>query len=128
AREASIETADPTVAGANEPQTSDASAAQPAGADGAHQPAPADDAAPAVKSDTGATASPADPQPSAVDEKPSAAEVDLTEIDEKTLRKLKVMRRLAGPNKSDAELLAQIQARGPAEPEPVKSKRRWWGK
>lgn len=70
---------------------------------------------------------PAEPASQAGKERGSAGgEVDSLDLDPETARKLRVLRRLSGAGKSDAELLAQIQARGPAEPAKEHGKKRWW--
>ena len=70
---------------------------------------------------------PAEPASQARDGPGSAGgEIDSLDLDPETARKLRVLRRLSGAGKSDAELLAQIQARGPVEPAKEHGKKRWW--
>lgn len=59
-------------------------------------------------------------------EPPAADEIPSVDLDPETARKLRVLRRLAGPGKTDAELLAQLAAREPNEDAQEKSSKRWW--
>lgn len=58
---------------------------------------------------------------------PSATgEVASVDLDPETARKLRVLRRLARPGKTDAELLAQLATREPEKVQQDRTRKRWW--
>jgi len=66
-------------------------------------------------------AAPEPPEPkTAVPDSPSL------DLDPETAAKLRVLRRLSGPGRSDAELLAQLQNRTASPQTAEKPKKRWW--
>ena len=72
---------------------------------------------------------PAEPEtlaelPPATANKPEDAST--LDLDPETARKLKVLRRLSGPGKTDAVLLAQLAARGAAGEDRKQEKKSWW--
>ena len=67
------------------------------------------------------------PQPQEAEtSQPAESDLDSMDVDPQTLRKLKVLRRLAGPDKSDAELLAQLESRQETQQPTDKHRKRWW--
>jgi hypothetical protein len=59
-------------------------------------------------------------------DEPPPDDVSSVDLDPETARKLRVLRRLAGPGKSNAELLAQLAAREAGKEAQGKSGRKWW--
>ncbi|MHC4234183.1 MAG: hypothetical protein ACYSUQ_03625, partial [Planctomycetota bacterium] len=56
----------------------------------------------------------------------SADNAAALDLDPETACKLRVLRRLGGEGRTDAELLAQLRAQGPAEQPKGKVRKRWW--